>query len=90
MEEIFGKCDPSIYRVHMTELRDSLKFVISKKSTATREYSVVLPKMPLVHGSKFGSCTCGFPRKEGVPCDHMVAIVKQGTVVPSITRVELC
>ena len=38
--------------------------------------------------SKFGSCTCGFPRKEGVPCDHMVAIVKQG-IVPSITRVEL-
>jgi hypothetical protein len=89
MEEIFGKCDPSIYRVHMTELRDSLKFVISKKSTATREYSVILPKMPSVHGSKFGSCTCGFPRKEGVPCDHMVAIVKQGIVVPSITRVEL-
>jgi len=72
----------------MTDFLDSHKFVISKKSTATREYIVVLPKMPLDHGSKFGSCTCSFPRKEAIPCDHMVAIVKQGAV-PSITRVEL-
>jgi len=60
-EEIFAKCDPSIYRMQMTDLLDSHKFVISKKSTATREYIVVLQKMPLDHGSKFGSCTCGFP-----------------------------
>ena len=88
MEEIFAKCDPSIYRMQMTDLLDSHKFVISKKSTATREYIVVLPKMPLDHGSKFGSCTCGFPRKEAIPCNHMVAIVKLGAV-PNITRVEL-
>ena len=55
MEEIFAKCDPSIYRVQMTELPDSHHFVISKKSTALREYIVVLPKMPLDHGSRFGS-----------------------------------
>jgi hypothetical protein len=59
MEEIFAKCDPSIYRMQMTDLLDSHKCVISKKSTATREYIAVLPKMPLDHGSKFGSCTCG-------------------------------
>jgi len=59
MEEIFVKCDPSIYRMQMTDLLDSHKFVISKKSTTMREYIIVLPKMPLDHGSKFGSCTCG-------------------------------
>ncbi len=58
MEEIFAKCDPSIYRMQMTDLLDSHKFVISKKSAATREYIVILPKMPLNHCSKFGSCTC--------------------------------
>ncbi len=88
MELIFAKCDPTIYRMQMTVLLDCHKFVISKKSAATREYIVILPKMPLNHGSKFGSCTCGFPVKEGIPCDHMVAIVKQGAV-PNITRVEL-
>ncbi len=87
-EDIFSKCDPSIYPMQMTDLPDSHKFFILKKSTATREYIVVLPKMTLDHGSKFGSCTCCFTRKEGIPCNHMVAIVKQGAV-PNITRVEL-
>ena len=44
MEDIFAKCDPSIYGMQMTDLSDSHKFVISKKSTATREYIVVLPR----------------------------------------------
>jgi len=88
MEEMFAKCDPSIYRMQMTNLLDSNKFVISKKSMAMREYIVVLPKMPLDHGSKFGSCTCSFPRKEAIPCNHMVAKIKQGAV-PNITRIEL-
>jgi hypothetical protein len=74
--------------MQMTDFLESYKFVISKKSTATREYIVVLPKTTLDHGSKFGSCTCGFPLKEGIPCNHMVAIVKQGAGT-NITRVEL-
>jgi hypothetical protein len=76
MEEIFTKCEPSIYRMQMTNHPNYHKFVILKKSMAIREYIVVLSKMPLDHGSLFGSCTCGFPRKEAIPCNHMVAIVK--------------
>ncbi len=26
--------------------------------------------------SRFGKCTCGFPKKEGIPCQHMVAVSK--------------
>jgi hypothetical protein len=88
MDEIFAKCDPSIYRMQMTDLPDYYKFIMSKNSSAKREYIVHLPKTTSVHGSKFGSCTCGFSTKEGVPCDHMVAIVKKGAI-PNITRVEL-
>jgi hypothetical protein len=88
MEDIFAKCDPSIYRMQMTDLPKYYKFVISKKSTAKREYIVHLPKTTSDHGSKFESCTCGFSNKEGVPCDHVVAIVKQGAGT-NITRVEL-
>ncbi len=66
--------------MQMTDLPEYYKFVMSKKSTAKREYIVHLPKTTSVHGSKFGSCTCGFSRKEGIPCDHMVAIVKKGAV----------
>jgi hypothetical protein len=88
MEEIFQKCESLIYRLQMTEHADFHKFVVSKNSAATREYFVQLPKFGVVHGSRFGTCSCGFPKKEGIPCDHMVAIVKSGTI-PNLTRVQL-
>ena len=88
MEEIFAKCDPSIYRVQMTDFPDYNQFVVSKKSAAMRQYIVKIPKVGMDHGSRFGSCSCGFPMKEGIPCDHMVAITKAGRI-PNLSRVEL-
>ena len=88
MEEIFAKCDPSIYRVQMTDFPDYNQFVVSKKSAAMRQYFVKIPKVGMDHGSWFGSCSCGFPTKEGIPCDHMVAITKAGRI-PNLSRVEL-
>jgi len=53
-----------------------------------RQYIVKIPKVGKDHGSWFGSCSCGFPKKEGIPCDHMVAITKAGRI-PNLSRVEL-
>ncbi len=61
MEEIFAKCDPSIYRVQMTDFPDYNQFVVSKKSAAMSEYIVKITKVGMDHGSRFGSCSCGFP-----------------------------
>ena len=33
-----------------------------------------------VMGSSCGTCMCGFPRMMGVPCMHMVAALKSGSV----------
>jgi hypothetical protein len=88
MEEIFQKCESSIYRLQMTEHADCHKFIVSKNSASTREYVVQLPKVGVVHDSRFGTCSCGVPKKEGIPCDHMVAIVKSGAI-PDLTRVQL-
>jgi hypothetical protein len=76
MEEIFAKCDPSIYHVQMMDFPDYNQFVVSKKSVAVRQHIVKIPKVGMDHGSPFGSCSCGFPTKEGTPCNHMVAITK--------------
>ena len=64
------------------------RFVVSKKSAAMREYHVRIPKEGLDHGSHFGTCTCGFPMKESIPCDHIIAIVKRG-VIPNLMRVDI-
>ncbi len=31
-------------------------------------------------GLVFGGCTCGVPNKDGVPCQHMVAVVKASRI----------
>ncbi len=57
MEEIFNKSDPSIYHYNMTEHPKYHNFVVSKKSAVTREYVVVIPKVGMDHGSRYGTCT---------------------------------
>jgi hypothetical protein len=76
MKDIFEKCDTSLFRIHISKNTTDHTATICKNSSPQREYSVVLPKEGQIHGSRFGTCTCGYPKKEGVLCDHMVAIVK--------------
>jgi hypothetical protein len=40
---------------------------------------MIIPKTDTL-GSRFGKCTCGFPKKEGIPCQHMVAVSKLGRI----------
>ncbi len=88
MEDLFKKCDPSIYHIHLTKIPLHHYFVASKKSAAMREYKVEIPQEGLVDGSYFGICMCSFPTKEGLPCDHMVSIVKVG-LIPNLKRVKI-
>ena len=32
------------------------------------------------YGSHFGTCTCGVPKVDGIPCLHMVAICKSNRI----------
>jgi hypothetical protein len=60
---------------------------ISKNTKTAREYHVRLPKESY-NGSHFGTCTCGVPSKKGVPCRHMVVMVKS-SVIPTLTRTNI-
>ncbi len=79
MEEAFNNVDVQDFKVHLTENENEHAAIVSKKSTSHREYSVKLPKSATL-GSRFGKCTCGFPKKEGIPCQHMVAVSKLGRI----------
>jgi hypothetical protein len=63
----------------LTEHKLEHTAVVSKNSTSHREYSVNIPKSD-TFGSRFGECTCGFPKIKGIPCQHMVAIQKLGRI----------
>jgi hypothetical protein len=88
MKDIFEKCDTSLFQIHMSKNTTDHTAMICKKSSPQREYSVVIPKGGLIHGSRFGTCSCGYPKKEGVPCNHMVAIVKVSAIA-TLTRVAI-
>ena len=52
-------------------------------------YTVKIPKES-THGSRFGSCTCGVPKRDGLPCVHMVVLAKGGHIDdPGFTRLSV-
>ncbi len=79
MEEAFNNVNLEDFKIHLTEKENEHTAIVSKKSTSHREYSVNLSKSTTL-GSRFGKCTCVFPKKEGIPCQHMVAVCKLGRI----------
>ena len=79
VEEALQNVNVQDFKVHLTEKDYHHTAIVSKKSTSEREYSVIIPKSD-TFWSRFGKCTCGFPKIKGVPCQHMVAIEKLGRI----------
>jgi hypothetical protein len=80
MKDIFEKCNTLLFRIHVSKNTTDHTATICKKSLHQREYSVVILKEEQIHGSQFSTCSCGYPKKEGVACNYMVAIVKVGAI----------
>ncbi len=69
------------------EKYDQYKFTVSRRCQPTKIFNVVIPKEE-TNGSYFDCCTCGIDTRDGVPCNHMAAIVKSSRI-PSLTRVNM-
>jgi hypothetical protein len=87
MEEAFNNAKVQDFKVHLTENKNEHTAIVSKKSTSHREYNVIIPKSDTL-GSRLGKCTCGFPKKEGIPCQHMVAVSKLEKI-NGLTRIAI-
>ena len=59
---------------------------VSKMIAKAKQYVVFIPKEE-THGLRFGSCTCGVPATEGIPCRHIVVVAKSN-MIPGLTRVN--
>jgi hypothetical protein len=46
---------------------------------STNQYTCHIP-MVAGEESHFGSCTCGVPKVDGIPCMHMIAIYKSSRI----------
>ena len=54
-------------------------------NSQTREGGLVTILKKPTHGSYFGKCTCGVDTRDGVPCEHMAALVISSHI-PNLTR----
>ena len=87
MEEAFKNINTALYRFHVMEMENHHTATVSKKSASEREYTVIIHRDKNM-GLRCGMCTCGFPEKEGIPCKHMVALVKVGAI-NGLTRIGI-
>ncbi len=87
LEEAFKKVNIQDFKINLTDNKDHHAAFVRKKSTIKRDYTVIIPKTDTM-GSRIGQCTCGYPKKEGIPCDHMVAVSKLGRI-NGLTRIAV-
>ncbi len=62
---------------------------VSRLVANSNVYTVKIPKES-TSGSRFGTCTCGIPKQDGLPCVHMVVLDKGGHIEdPGLTRLSV-
>lgn len=86
-KEAFNNIHLRNYRFAVQEMNDRWVIQVGERSGSgnARMHSVEIAKQAGMHGSRFGTCTCGRPKVIGAPCVHMVVAVKLGRV-PDLTE----
>jgi hypothetical protein len=86
MEEAFADVDIRDYMINISKGKTVHKCTVSRMKS-TSEYTVTIPTKDTM-GSRFGLCTCRKSTKDGVPCRHMVAIVKPSKI-KGLSRIQI-
>ena len=58
---------------HRSTVKSTLK-------ASSKKFTVIIPMEEDQFGSRFGTCTCGKPAKEGIPCQHMAVVAKSSII----------
>jgi hypothetical protein len=72
MEEAFQDVNQMEWRINIVKCDNFHRITVSRM-TSTNENKIIIP-VEETRGLQFGMCTCGKPKKDGVPCRHMVVI----------------
>jgi hypothetical protein len=73
MEEAIRDVNQMEWRINIVKCDNFHRITVSRM-TSTNEYKVII-LVEETMGPRFGMCTCGKPKKDGVPCRHMVVIL---------------
>ncbi len=86
MEEAFRDVNPMEWRINILKCDDFHRITVSRISSHN-EYNDIIP-VDATTRSQFGMCTCGKPKKDGVPCRHMVVIAMLSKI-EGLTRTHI-
>jgi hypothetical protein len=87
MEECFDGVKAAEYQMNMVAFEGGHRATVNKASVNAKRFTVVIP-LHGRHGSRFGTCTCGQPATDGVPCVHMVAVAKS-RFIEGLARIQI-
>ena len=87
MEECFDGVKVAEYQMTIVAFDGGHRAMVKKASVNAKLYKVIIP-LDGKHGSRFGTCTCGKPATDGVPCDHMVVVAKSSSI-EGLTRIQM-
>jgi hypothetical protein len=77
-EEAFRNVNHCLYNISIVEHAERFVFQVKKHTTETLRTCYFMKEE--VKGSVFGGCTCSFPKTHGLPCHHMIAVVKSSRI----------
>ena len=76
--DAFQKVNVRDYNIEITTQGDTYCCVVNRL-TSSNKYTTLIPGND-TNGSFFGTCNCGVPRVDGLPCQHMIAVCKSGCI----------
>ncbi len=79
MEECFTDVRVQDYQITVIPIEDGHRATVTKCSINATKFTVVTPATGK-YEPRFGTCNCGKPAKDSVPCEHMVAVVKSSCI----------
>jgi hypothetical protein len=77
-ENAFAKINPRDYAISVEQTLERISCTITRYSSNTTNTCWFLTEYK--QGSHFGSCSCGRPSTNGIPCDHICAVVKSHSI----------
>ena len=87
MEQCFTDVRVRDYQITVTPIEYGHRATVSKSSVNAAKFTVVIPATRTFE-SRFGTCNCGKPAKDGIPCEHMVAVVKS-SMIGGLSRIQI-
>jgi len=76
--DAFQRVNVRDYCIDIREEGDTYVCFVNRL-TSSNLYNTRVP-MNDTNGSFFGTCTCGVPQVDGLPCQHMIAVCKSGRI----------